>query len=54
MTDEKLRLVKLLVQAIPDLTLGQLHWIQRIVEVFGEEYKYTVTELRLDKRDAQL
>lgn len=44
MTDEKLRLVKLLVQAIPDLTLGQLHWIQRIVEVFGEEYKYTVTE----------
>jgi len=44
MTDKKLRLVKLLIEAIPDLTLGQLHWIQRVVEVFGGDHQYTVTE----------
>jgi hypothetical protein len=42
MTDEKLRLVRALVDAIPDLTIGQLHWIQRVVEVFGAEHRYTV------------
>ena len=44
MTDEKLRLVKLLIDAIPELTLGQLHWIQRVVEVFGCDHQYKVTE----------
>ena len=44
MTDDKLRLVKLLIEAIPDLTLGQLHWIQRVVKVFGGYHQYTVTE----------
>jgi hypothetical protein len=44
MTDDKLRLVKLLIDVIPDLTLGQLHWIQRVVEVFGEYHQYTVTQ----------
>ena len=44
MTDPILRLVKLLIQAIPDLTLGQLHWVQRVVDVFGEEHRYTVTD----------
>lgn len=44
MTGEKLRLVKLLIEAIPDLTLGQLHWIQRVVEVFGGDHQYTITE----------
>lgn len=44
MTDEKLRLVKLLVEAMPDLTLGQLHWIQRIVEVFGAHHQYTIAK----------
>ncbi|MBN2428446.1 MAG: restriction endonuclease [Deltaproteobacteria bacterium] len=41
MTDEKLRLVKLLVDAMPKLTLGQLHWIQRVVAVFGGFHQYT-------------
>jgi type II restriction enzyme len=27
---------------MPKLTLGQLHWIQRVVEVFGAEHSYTV------------
>ena len=42
MTDEKLLLVQALVDAMPELTLGQLHWIQRVVEVFGAEHRYTI------------
>ena len=44
MTDEKSRIVKLLIESIPNLTLGQLHWIQRIVDVFDGFYQYTITE----------
>jgi len=44
MTDEKLRLVQILVDAMPELTLGQLHWIHRVVEVFGTEYRFAVAE----------
>ena len=44
MTDEKLRVVKLLVKSIPDLTLGQLHWIQRVVQAFGEDHQYSITK----------
>ena len=44
MTDEKLRLVRALIEAMPVLTLGQLHWIKRVVEVFGTDHRYTVTE----------
>jgi hypothetical protein len=42
MTDEKLRLVKSLVSSMPELTLGQLHWIQRVVSIFGQEHGFTV------------
>lgn len=42
MTDEKLRLVKSLVSSIPELTLGQIHWIQRVVLVFREEHQFTI------------
>lgn len=44
MIDEKLRLVEELVDSIPELTLGQLHWIHRVVAVFGAEHKFTITE----------
>ena len=44
MTNDKLQLVKLLIEAIPDLTLGQLHWIQRVVKVFGSYHTYSITE----------
>ncbi|MCF7801286.1 MAG: restriction endonuclease [Candidatus Marinimicrobia bacterium] len=44
MTAEKLRLVKLLIKAIPGLTLGELHWIHRVVEVFGGYHQYTITK----------
>lgn len=44
MTDEKMRLVQALITAIPELTFGQLHWLQRVVEVFGQEHSYEVDE----------
>jgi type II restriction enzyme len=44
MTNDKIQLVKHLVDAIPDLTLGQLHWIRRVVKVFSGYQKYTLTE----------
>ena len=42
MTDEKLRLVNSLISLMPELTLGQLHWIQRVVSVFREEHRFTI------------
>lgn len=44
MANYKIRLVKQLIEAIPDLTLGQLHWIQRVVKVFGAYHQYTLTK----------
>ena len=44
MTNDKIQLVKQLVEAIPDLTLGQLHWIKRVVKVFGGHHQYSLTE----------
>ena len=46
MTDEKLRLVKSLISSIPELTLGQIHWIQRVVSVFREEHQFTIYPLK--------
>jgi len=43
MTDDKLRLVKALVGKIPELTAGQLHWLQRVVAVFDSEHKFVLT-----------
>jgi len=43
MTEDKLRLVQLLIRAIPDLTAGQLHWLQRVVIVFGAEHHFAVS-----------
>lgn len=43
MTEAKLRLVQELVESMPKLTHGQLHWIQRVVEVFGKDHRFRVT-----------
>lgn len=40
----KIRLIEELVAAIPELTLGQLHWIHRVVAVFGAEHEFTISE----------
>ena len=42
-TDDKLRLVKSLVDTIPELTAGQLHWLQRVVRVFEAEHHFALT-----------
>lgn len=47
MTEDKLRLINTLIAAIPELTIGQLHWIQRVVEVFAAEHYYTVDQSNL-------
>ncbi len=43
MTDTKLLLIELLLRAIPDLTAGQLHWLQRVVAVFGAEHHFSLS-----------
>lgn len=44
MTDDKLRLVESLVRTIPELTAGQLHWLQRVVSVFKAEHHFVLTK----------
>jgi len=44
MTEDKLNIVKSLVDTIPDLTSGQLHWLQRVVNVFNAEHKFSITK----------
>lgn len=44
MTADKLTLVKSLVGTIPELTAGQLHWIQRVVSVFEAEHDFALTK----------
>jgi len=43
MTNDKFQLVKQLVGAIPELTAGQLHWLQRVVSVFGAEHNFVLS-----------
>lgn len=42
MSDNKLDIVKTLVDVIPELTVGQLHWIHKVVNVFREEHDYSI------------
>jgi hypothetical protein len=44
--NDKKRLIQLLVKAIPELTAGQLQWLERVVHVFGADYVF-----RLGKAD---
>lgn len=44
MADDKTALLRDLVNAIPSLTLGQLHWIHRVVKVFGEHYRFSASQ----------
>lgn len=37
MTDDKKRLIEGLVKAIPELTAGQLQWLERVVQVFAAD-----------------
>lgn len=42
MIDDRLQLVESLVSSMPELTLGQLHWVQRVVSIFREEHRFTI------------
>ncbi len=42
MTNDKHHLVESLVGAIPELTAGQLHWLQRVVSVFKAKHRYVL------------
>jgi hypothetical protein len=44
MTDDRLRLVETLVKAIPELTAGQLHWLERVVKVFSAEHRFVLNK----------
>ena len=46
MTADKRRLIELLVKAMPELTAGQLQWLQRVVYVFAASHNF-----RLNKTD---
>lgn len=42
MADDTLALVDSLVKKIPELTSGQLHWINKVVSVFSSPNNYTL------------
>jgi type II restriction enzyme len=44
MTDDKLTIIESLVNSIPELTAGQLHWIQRVVSVYAAEHTFTLND----------
>ncbi len=44
MNDDRRKVVESLVRSIPELTAGQLHWIQRVVYVYSADHKFTLNE----------
>lgn len=44
MTDDRKRLIELLVKTIPELTAGQLQWLQRVVHVFSVDHDFRLSE----------
>lgn len=44
MNDDRLKIIESLVHSIPDLTAGQLHWIQRVVSVYAADHEFTLNE----------
>ena len=44
MNDDKQRLIELLIQAIPELTSGQLYWLQRVITVFSAEHRFILNK----------
>lgn len=44
MNDDRRRIIESLVRSIPELTAGQLHWIQRVVSIYAADHKFTLNE----------
>ncbi len=44
MNDDRRRIIESLVRTIPELTAGQLHWIQRVVTIYAADHKFTLND----------
>ena len=44
MNNDKRQIIESLVHSIPELTAGQLHWIQRVVSVYASDHKFILNE----------
>jgi hypothetical protein len=44
MISSKIELIKVLTNAIPELTAGQLHWLQRVVSVFSNDHHFAIAQ----------
>ena len=44
MNGDKQKIIETLISSIPGLTVGQLHWIQRVISVYAAEYIFTLNE----------
>lgn len=44
MNDDRRQTIESLVRSIPELTDGQLHWIQRVVSVYAADHIFTLNE----------
>jgi type II restriction enzyme len=43
-TEDQKRLIQALIEAIPELTTGQLQWLQRVVRVFSSDHVFRLSE----------
>ncbi|MEM8638344.1 MAG: restriction endonuclease [Cyanobacteria bacterium P01_G01_bin.54] len=44
MNDNRRKIIESLIRLIPELTSGQLHWIQRIVSVYSADHKFILNK----------
>jgi len=44
MNDDRRRIIETLVHSIPELTAGQLHWVQRVVSVYGAYHSFNLNQ----------
>ena len=47
MNNDRRQIIESLVRSIPELTAGQLHWIQRVVSVYSAEHNFILNETDL-------
>ena len=44
MNDDRRKVIESLVRSIPELTAGQLHWVQRVVSIYAAQHTFTLNE----------
>lgn len=40
--NQKMQLAETLIKKLPELTFGQLHWIQRVISVFSQDHTFNI------------